>query len=56
MDEVGETRPVWITLTNDEMVEDFRRYSGPFFLRDIPTETNSNPLRWSLPMSLVEVT
>lgn len=55
-DRVGETKPFYIMLGNALMVMDYRRYCGPVTLDDSPTETNGSFGRFTLPMSLTEVT
>lgn len=55
-DRVGETKPFYIMLGNASMVVDYRRYCGPVTLDDTPTETNGSFGRFTLPMSLSEVT
>lgn len=56
LDRVGETKPVYITIGNNTMVVDYLRFSGPVYLDDMPTITNSSFGRYNLSMSLREVT
>jgi len=56
MDLVGETKPVYIKLGDDTMVDDYRRFSGPVYFDDVPTITNAHFNRYNLSMSLREVT
>jgi hypothetical protein len=56
LDRVGESKPFYIMLGNDKMVVDYRRYSGPVYFEDIPTEANPLFGRYTLPTSLREVT
>ena len=41
LDRVGETKPFYITIGNDLIAADYRRFSGPVILEDIPTITNA---------------
>lgn len=56
LDRVGETKPFYIKLGEDNMVDDYRRFSGPVYLEDIPTITNAHFNRYNLSMSVREVT
>lgn len=56
LDRVGETKSFYIILGTSEMVVDNRRFSGPVFLDDIPTITNPFFNKYSLSMTVREVT
>lgn len=56
LDRVGETGAFYIRLGDETMVDDYRRFSGPVYLEDIPTITNSNFNRYNLSMSVREAT
>jgi len=56
LDEVGETRPIYLILGDSNMIADNRRFSGPLFLEDIPTISNTNFNKYSFSMSLREMT
>jgi len=56
LDLVGETKPFYIRLGDDNMVDDYRRFSGPVYLDDVPTITNAHFNRYNLSMSVREVT
>lgn len=56
LDYVGETKPFYIRLGDNSMVDDYRRFSGPVYLDDIPTITNAHFNRYNLSMSVREVT
>ena len=55
LDRVGETKPFYIAIGDNTMVEDYRRFSAPVILEDIPTITNSNFNRYNLSMSVKEL-
>jgi len=52
LDDRGETKPFYIILGCDTMVNDNRRFSGPVFLDDIPTITNPFFNKYSLTTSV----
>ena len=56
LDDRGETKPFYLILGDSNMVDDNRRFSGPVFLEDIPTITNPFFNKYSLSMSLREMT
>jgi hypothetical protein len=56
LDRAGETKPVYMILGCDTMVDDNRRFSGPVFLDDIPTITNPFFNKYSLSMTVREMT
>lgn len=56
LDRIGETKPFYLRLGDDTMVDDYRRFSGPVYLDDIPTITNAHFNRYNLSMSVKEVT
>lgn len=56
LDRVGETKPFYMILGCDNMVNDNRRFSGPVTLNDIPTITNPNFNKYSLSMAVTELT
>lgn len=55
IDRVGETKPFYIAIGNNTMSADYRRFSGPVTLDDIPTITNSNFNRYNLSMAVKEL-
>jgi len=56
LDRAGESKPIYMILGCDTMVDDNRRFSGPVFLDDIPTITNPFFNKYSLSMSVREMT
>ena len=56
LDRVGESKPFYIILGCLTMVNDNRRFSGPVFLDDIPTITNPFFNKYSLSMTVKEMT
>ena len=56
LDRAGETKPVYMILGDNTMVDDNRRFSGPVFLDDIPTITNPFFNKYSLSMTMREMT
>lgn len=50
----GESKPFFIRLGCDEMIEDYRRFSGMVFFKDIPSVTNGNFNKYNLSMNLIE--
>lgn len=52
----GLSKPFFVAIGDDTMVEDHRRFSGMVYLNSIPTITNTNFGRYSLSMSLEEAT
>lgn len=56
LDRVGETKPFYIAIGDNTMVSDYRRFSGPVILEDVPVITNSNFNRYNLSMSVKELT
>lgn len=56
IDAHSETKPIWFTIGNNTMIEDYRRTSGAFYLTDVPQITNSNFNKYNLSMSLAEIT
>jgi hypothetical protein len=56
IDRSGESSPVWLIILNEDSIIDNRRFTGPYTLDDIPTIANTNFGRYSLSMSLREVT
>jgi hypothetical protein len=55
LDDRGENKPFYITIGNDLMAVDYRRFSGGVFLDDIPTVTNSSFNRFNLSMVTKEM-
>lgn len=53
-DTCGESKPFWVKIGCDNMINDNRRFSGPVFFNDIPVITNSSFGRYGLSMSLRE--
>lgn len=56
IDRTGETKPLWFILGCTEMVNDNRRFSGPYILSDIPTIVNAYFNKYSLTMNVRELT
>ena len=56
LDRIGETKPFYLRLGDDTMVDDYRRFCGPVYLDDIPTITNAHFNRYNLSMSVKEAT
>lgn len=56
LDYSGETKPIYIILGCATMVNDNRRFSGPVFIDDVPSITNPNFNKYSLSLSLREMT
>lgn len=56
LDDRGETKPFYIILGCATMINDNRRFSGPVFLDDIPTITNPFFNKYSLSMTVREMT
>lgn len=55
-DYCGESKPFYMSLGCDVMSDDFRRYSGMFFLGDVPTITNGSFNRFNLTFTAREAT
>lgn len=56
LDQCSEVSSLWVKLGSANMSEDFRRTSGAYILADMPAITNTNFNRFSLSMSLSELT
>jgi hypothetical protein len=56
IDSKGESKPFYIQLGCAEMTNDNRRFSGPVYMNDIPTITNTNFNRYAMSFSVTEVT
>lgn len=56
LDRTGETNPIFIAIGNNEMISDYRRFSGMVYLNDVPTVVNSLFAKFSLTLSLKEAT
>jgi hypothetical protein len=56
LDRVGETKPLYLAIGNDLMATDYRRFSGPVILEDIPTITNASFNRFNMSFSVRELT
>ena len=56
LDDRGETKPFYIILGTSLMVNDNRRFSGPVFLDDIPSITNSYFNKYALSLKVKELT
>lgn len=56
LDLVGETKPFFIKLGCDNMINDYRRFSGMVYLSDVPTITNPYFNKYNLSMTLIEAT
>ena len=50
----GESKPLFISLGDSTMVNDYRRFSGMYFFKDIPSISNSHFNKYSLSMQLSE--
>lgn len=55
LDDKGENKPFYITIGNDLMAVDYRRFSGGVVIDDIPTVTNSSFNRFNLSMVTKEL-
>jgi hypothetical protein len=55
-DRCGESKPFFIKIGCDTMINDYRRFSGMVYFQDVPTITNGSFGRYSLSMSLREAT
>jgi hypothetical protein len=53
-DSKGESKPFFIKLGCAEMSNDYRRFSGMYFFRDIPSISNPNFNKYSTSLSLSE--
>jgi len=56
LDRVGETKPFYIAIGNNEMIDDYRRVSGPVILDDTPTISNTSFGRYNLSLATSELT
>lgn len=56
LDAKGETKPFYIILGCDNMVNDNRRFSGPVYLNDTPSIVNSHFNRYGLTLTMKEAT
>jgi hypothetical protein len=56
LDRVGESKPFYITIGNENMVEDYRRFSGPVILEDVPLITNASFNKYNMSFSVRELT
>jgi hypothetical protein len=52
----GETKPFFIRLGCDLMIDDYRRFSGMVFFSDVPTITNTNFNKYNLTLTMREAT
>jgi hypothetical protein len=55
-DDKGTIKPFYITIGDDSMISDHRRFSGMVYLNSIPTITNTSFGRYSMSMSMEEAT
>jgi hypothetical protein len=55
-DDKGTTKPFFVTIGDDAMVNDHRRFSGMVYLNSVPTITNTSFGRYSLSLSMEEAT
>jgi hypothetical protein len=53
-DDKGTTKPLFITIGDDTMVNDHRRFSGMVYINSVPTITNTSFGRYSLSLSFEE--
>lgn len=56
LDFVGESRPFFVRIGCDNMVNDNRRFSGMVYLTDVPTISNPYFNKYNLSMSVIEAT
>jgi hypothetical protein len=56
LDRVGESKPFYIKLGNDLMSDDYRRFSGPVILEDIPLQTNASFNKYNMSLTVRELT
>lgn len=56
LDHVGESKHFYILLGNENMVDDYRRFSGPVILDDVPTISNPYFNKYKLSMTVRELT
>jgi hypothetical protein len=50
----GESKPFFIRIGCDEMSNDYRRFSGMVFFKDVPSVVNNNFNKYSVSMQLAE--
>jgi hypothetical protein len=55
-DDKGTIKPFYITIGDDTMISDHRRFSGMVYLNSMPTITNTSFGRYSMSMSMEEAT
>lgn len=53
-DDKGETRPFWIRIGSDDMINDKDRFAGMFFLKDVPAIRNKSFGLYDISMTLEE--
>jgi hypothetical protein len=53
-DDKGTTKPLFVTIGDDTMVNDHRRFSGMVYINSVPTITNTSFGRYSLSLSFEE--
>lgn len=56
LDYVGETRPFFVKIGCDNMVNDNKRFSGMVYLSDVPTISNPYFNKYNLSMTFIEAT
>lgn len=56
LDYSGENKPIYLTIGDTTMSVDYLRNSGPFFVDDIPSVTNSYFNKYNLSFSVKEMT
>jgi hypothetical protein len=55
-DDKGTTKPFFVTIGDDTMVNDHRRFSGMVYLNSVPTITNTSFGRYSVSLAMEEAT
>ena len=56
LDSKGETKPFFVKIGCDNMVNDYNRFSGMFYLNDVPTISNQYFNKYNMSMTLNEAT
>lgn len=54
-DRIGETKPFYISIGDNTIMDDYRRFSGPVVLEDVPTITNTHFNKFNLSVSAKEL-
>lgn len=53
-DSKGESKPLFIKIGCDEMINDYRRFSGMVYFQDVPSITNTHFNKYSVSMTFKE--